>query len=226
MTSPALSELERRLGLSFKNTDLLAAAVTHCSAGKQNYERLEFLGDGILNAVIAAALFQLRKKASEGDLSRLRASLVRESTLASIARELSLKDFIQVGPGESGSHRRDSVLADVLEAIIGGVFLDSGFDQAQSLVMRLFDKRLQDLPDAESLKDAKTRLQEYLQARERPLPEYEVKQMTGPAHKRQFEVVCCLTDQDQQTTAQGTSRRRAEQAAAAAMLEQVLHVNA
>lgn len=225
MTKAALAELARRLQLDFADVSLLNSALTHSSVGKDNYERLEFLGDGILNAVIGAALFQQRPEASEGDLSRLRASLVRESTLASIAREHKLQDFIQVGPGETGSHRRDSVLADVLEAIIGAAFLDAGYEQAKALLLKLYAQRLQNLPDAESLKDAKTRLQEYLQARERPLPEYEVTQMTGPAHKRVFEVLCRLTDRDQQSQAQGSSRRRAEQAAAAAMLEQVLNVS-
>lgn len=223
MTKPAIVELEKRLQLSFADTSLLLTALTHRSVGADNYERLEFLGDGILNAVISHALFQRRPQATEGDLSRLRASLVRESTLAALGRELQLQDYILVGAGEAGSHRRESVLADVVESITGALYLDAGFAATESFLLRLFAQRLVDLPDAESLKDAKTRLQEYLQARERPLPEYTVENTRGPAHKRSFEVTCRLQDAELIATAQGSSRRRAEQAAAARLLEQLQH---
>ena len=222
MTKAATATLEHKLGIALSDARLLSSAVTHRSAGSDNYERLEFLGDGVLNAIIGAELYCLRPQSPEGDLSRLRASLVRESTLASIAKELELAEFVIVGAGESGSHRRDSVLADVLEAIIGTVYVDAGFEAAKTLVLGWFKQRLQDLPDAESLKDAKTRLQEFLQGRERDLPVYAVLNATGPEHKRIFEVSCRLQDSGEQTISTGRSRRRAEQAAAQAMLDQFL----
>jgi ribonuclease-3 len=208
------------LGVRFADSRLLATALTHRSAGAENYERLEFLGDGILNALIGAELYRRQPAANEGDLSRLRASLVRESTLAEIAAELELSEYVQVGAGETGSHRRKSVLADVLEAIIGAVYIDAGFTAAQELVLGWFASRLQNLPDAESLKDAKTRLQEYLQAREQGLPVYVVLNTTGPAHDRRFEVSCTVPDtlSEMITQAGGSSRRRAEQEAARLML--------
>lgn len=217
------TELERSLGTRFRDKKLLNSALTHRSAGADNYERLEFLGDGILNAVIGAALYEHRQQASEGDLSRLRASLVRESTLAEIARELELDRYISLGAGESGSQRRASVLADVLEALIGACYLDRGFETARSMILHLYRQRIEQLPDAESLKDAKTRLQEFLQARERALPAYEVLRTDGPAHKRIFEVSCRLQDSGAAVTATGSSRRRAEQAAAEQLLEQLQH---
>ena len=220
MTKPLTAELERRLGIQLTNAALLATALTHRSVGSDNYERLEFLGDGILNALIGAELYKLRPRASEGDLSRLRASLVRESTLAEIAAELELAAYVNVGAGETGSHRRKSVLADVLEAIIGAVYVDAGYQAAQSLVLKWFASRLKTLPDAESLKDAKTRLQEFLQGRKRALPEYEVLSASGPDHDTTFTVQCRLADDSAELTteASGTSRRRAEQEAARLML--------
>ncbi len=224
MTKQPLKALERKLGIRFTDPQLLAAATTHRSVGPDNYERLEFLGDGILNALIGAELFRICPKAPEGDLSRLRASLVRESTLAAIGRELSLFEFVEVGPGESGSHRRASVVADVLEAIIGAVFLDAGYEVTNNLVLNWFAQRLQDLPDAETLKDAKTRLQEYLQGREMPLPVYAVVGTSGPAHQRIFEVSCQLQgDSQEPIRARGSSRRRAEQVAAELMLDRLLN---
>lgn len=225
MIKPATAEIEKRLQLRFADSSLLLTALTHRSAGSDNYERLEFLGDGVLNAVIGHALYLRRPQASEGDLSRLRASLVRESTLAALGRELNLQEYILVGAGEAGSHRRESVLADVIESITGALYLDAGFAAAQEFLLRLFASRLDELPDAETLKDAKTRLQEYLQARERPLPEYAVQKTSGPAHKRCFEVACRLSDAQLITHAQGSSRRRAEQAAAQAMLDTLTHVS-
>lgn len=221
MTRLPLTVIERSLGHRFTDADLLASALTHRSVGSDNYERLEFLGDGILNALIGEALFSQRQEANEGDLSRLRASLVCQSCLASIARELGLSEYVRLGPGESGAQRRDSVLADVLEALIGAIYLDAGFARVRAFVLGLYADRLEQLPDAESLKDAKTRLQEFLQARERPVPEYSVVSSTGPAHKQLFEVNCQLPDSQEQTVAHGRSRRRAEQAAAEAMLAQL-----
>lgn len=222
-TNRQLDTLAARLGHDFRSTALLAEAVTHRSAGNGHNERLEFLGDGVLNFVIAAALFERRPDAPEGDLSRLRASLVRETTLAEIAGELDLGAFLRMGSGElrSGGFRRASILADALEAICGAVYRDAGFAAAESLILRLFARRLDDLPDAGALKDAKTRLQEWLQARGRPLPCYALVSESGEAHKRHFVARCTLSDADASTEGEGGGRRRAEQAAAERMLEQI-----
>ncbi len=215
---PAL--LARAIGVEFDDPAWLTLALRHRSAGSQNNERLEFLGDSILNFVVAEQLFQRRPQSSEGALSRLRASVVREETLAEVARALSLGDYLVLGSGElkSGGYRRSSILADAVEAIIGAVFLDRGFDVARDLVIRLFQDILVNLPEAAKLKDAKTRLQEYLQGMRRDLPSYEVVDVQGQAHKQVFEVVCRVTDPGMETTARGSSRRKAEQAAAEKML--------
>jgi ribonuclease-3 len=196
-------------------------ALRHRSAGNMNNERLEFLGDAVLNLVIANQLYAMHSKATEGELSRWRASLVREESLAVIARELDLGSYLVLGPGElkSGGFRRDSILADALEATIGAVYLDQGFDVAQALLVRLFERMLQDLPDAASLKDPKTRLQEWLQGSKRELPSYEVTSIRGQAHKQVFEVTCTLSDTQQTAVGRGSSRRKAEQAAAESMFE-------
>lgn len=212
--------LSRRLGHEFANADLLKVALTHRSAGGGDNERLEFLGDSVLNMVIAHALFEARPHAPEGDLSRLRASLVRERTLAEVATELELGPCLQMGQGErrSGGARRASVQADALEAVIGAVFQDAGFEAAAALVRRLFADRLAELPSADSLKDAKTRLQEYLQGRGRELPRYEIVSTSGVDHERHFVARCSLADAPQTADGEGSGRRRAEQAAARAML--------
>ena len=217
----APEKLAQHLGVTFANTELLEMALRHRSAGNMNNERLEFLGDAVLNLVIANQLYALRSKATEGELSRWRASLVREESLAIIARELALGNYLVLGSGElkSGGFRRDSILADALEAIIGAVYLDQGFDVAQALLVRLFERMLQDLPDAASLKDPKTRLQEWLQGSKRELPSYEVTQIRGQAHKQVFEVTCRLSDTQQTAIGSGSSRRKAEQAAAESMFE-------
>lgn len=215
---PAL--LARAIGVEFDNSAWLDLALRHRSAGAQNNERLEFLGDSVLNFVIAAQLFHLRPDAPEGALSRLRASVVREETLAEVARLLELGDYLVLGSGElkSGGFRRSSILADAVEAIIGAVYLDRGFDVAQGLVVRLFQDILENLPEAAKLKDPKTRLQEYLQGQRRELPSYEVVDVQGQAHRQVFEVVCRVSDPDAKTQARGSSRRKAEQAAAEKML--------
>lgn len=222
----SLARLARRLGHEFGNVDLLAEAVRHRSAGGNHNERLEFLGDGVLNFVVAAALFEQRPDVPEGDLSRLRASLVRETTLAEIAAELELGDFLRMGSGElrSGGFRRASTLADALEAVFGAVYRDAGFVAAQALILRLFASRLEQLPDAGALKDAKTRLQEWLQARGRAVPRYSVVAETGEDHNRHFIACCELADSDGRAEGEGGSRRRAEQAAAQQMLEQLADV--
>jgi len=213
------------LGYEFRRTDLLRLALTHRSCGNPNNERLEFLGDGVLNMVVADLLFHARPAVPEGDLSRLRARIVRERTLAEVARALRLGDHVLLGPGElkSGGFLRDSILADALEAIIGAVFLDGGFDAAQILVEHLMSARIEALPDAEVLKDPKTRLQELLQARNLKLPEYEVIGERGADHDRMFTVVCRVEMLDGPIEATSTSRRKAEQAAAKRALDAMSH---
>jgi ribonuclease-3 len=215
--------LLRALGHRFGDAALLQRALTHRSAGPDNNERLEFLGDALLNLAIADALYRLRPAAPEGDLSRLRASLVREPTLAAAARRISLGESIHLGAGElrSGGFRRDSILADGLEALIGAVYLDAGFEAATALCRRLLEPELAALPDAGSLKDAKTRLQEWLQAIPRPLPEYSVLREEGPPHRRIFTVRCRLIDDESALEADGNSRRAAEQTAAERMLRRL-----
>jgi len=218
-----LSELTTRLDYLFKNTDLLDEALTHRSAGARNNERLEFLGDGILNFVIADALFKLHPDLREGDLSRLRASLVNGETLAEIARDLNLGDCLKLGSGElkSGGFRRSSILADAVESILGAVYCDSGFDACQALILRLFDHRLKNLPNINSLKDPKTRLQELLQSRRLTIPVYDVLNVSGKAHAQIFKVQCTIEEINCVTQAEGGSRRKAEQLAAEAAYLQV-----
>ena len=219
VTAP--EKLAQHIGITFANPELLEMALRHRSAGNMNNERLEFLGDAVLNLVIANQLYSMHSKATEGELSRWRASLVREESLAVIARELDLGNYLVLGSGElkSGGFRRDSILADALEATIGAVYLDQGFDVAQALLVRLFERMLQDLPDAASLKDPKTRLQEWLQGSKRELPSYEVTKIRGQAHKQVFEVTCRLSDTQRTAIGSGSSRRKAEQAAAESMFE-------
>lgn len=211
------------LGYHFRRSDLLRLALTHRSCGNPNNERLEFLGDGVLNMVVAELLFHARPDVPEGDLSRLRARIVRERTLAEVARSLQLGDHVLLGPGElkSGGFLRDSILADALEAVIGAVFLDGGFDAARTLVESLMSGRIGALPDAEALKDPKTRLQELLQARAFKLPEYEVIDERGADHDRTFTVICRVDILDEPIEATSTSRRKAEQAAAKRAIETI-----
>jgi ribonuclease-3 len=212
--------LARRLGHDFDEPQLLIEALTHRSAGSRHNERLEFLGDSVLNCVIAAALYAQCPEVPEGDLTRLRASLVRERTLAQIAGEIALDRSLRLGANErrSGVYRRASTLSDTLEAVIGAVYLDAGFETAREMVLRLYVQRLATLPDADSLKDAKTRLQEWLQAQGRPLPCYETVDMIGAEHARHFVVRCELADDEAVVEGEGSGRRRAEQEAARAML--------
>jgi ribonuclease III len=215
--------LQRVLGYRFQDGRLLQRALTHRSIGHDNNERLEYLGDALLNFVIGEAVFLSQAKASEGELSRLRATLVREETLAQVARRIDLGDEVLLGSGElkSGGFRRDSILADALEAVLGAVHLDGGFDAARSLCLRLFEPELQHLPDPDTLKDAKTRLQERLQAASRPLPEYSVLSEEGPPHQRAFRVRCRLPDSAAETTGEGASRKIAEQRSAERMLQEL-----
>jgi ribonuclease-3 len=215
-----LDRLCTELGYRFTDSALLEAALTHRSAGSVNNERLEFLGDAILNFTIAAELYRRFDAASEGELSRLRASLVRGETLALLARELSLGDYISLGQGElkSGGYERDSTLADTLEAVIGAVYLDGGLEACQIMLRSLYHHRFVSLSPTTQLKDPKTRLQEYLQSRKMALPVYSVLEIKGEAHAQTFLVEChaagvCATQ------GEGNSRRRAEQDAACKVLE-------
>ena len=216
--------LQRALGYPFKNGSLLAQALTHRSCGQPHNERLEFLGDGLLNFVIGETVYRQRSSSAEGELSRLRIRLVREETLAEVARRLNLGDAIRLGTGElrSGGFRRDSILADALEAVLGAVYLDGGFEEARAVCERIFAPEIMALPDTDALKDAKTRLQEALQAAARPLPEYRLIEESGPAHLRRFLVACRLPDSVEVTEGEAASRKLAEQLAAEKMLEQLL----
>ncbi|MES1930063.1 ribonuclease III [Salinisphaera dokdonensis CL-ES53] len=217
----ARATLEARLGYVFETRELLEQALTHRSAAPDHNERLEFLGDGVLNFVIAAALFEQCVDAPEGDLSRLRAALVRERTLAVIADEIELGQAIVLGPGEmrNGSRRRVSILADGVEALLGAIYCEGGFDAARKVIMHLYAQRLATLPSAASLKDSKTRLQEWLQARARNRPEYELVSVTGADHCQHFVSRCTLVDTGAAVEGEGGGRRKAEQDAARRMLE-------
>lgn len=207
------------LGYAFGKPGLLEEALTHRSAAGRNNERLEFLGDSLLNAVIAAELFCRYPRASEGELSRLRASLVKGPTLAELARRLQLGECLRLGPGElkTGGSRRTSILADALEALFGAVYLDGGFETCRRLILDLYREHLAALPEVDELTDPKTRLQEYLQARHEARPQYRVLEVSGEPHAQRFTVVCSADAV--QTVAVGTSRRQAEQEAARKALE-------
>jgi ribonuclease-3 len=208
------------LNYSFSDETLLELALTHRSASKHNNERLEFLGDSYLNYAVARKLYEIRSTDSEGDLSRLRAYLVRGTTLAAIGRGLGLERQVVLGPGElrTGGSHRDSVLANAVEAVLGAVLLDGGYSAADSCVHRLLASRIADLPDASSLKDPKTRLQEWLQGRGHALPNYALESSSGEPHQRIFTVACTVSENDRRTLGKGRSRREAEQDAAERML--------
>ncbi len=203
-------------GYSFSNAELLRQALTHRSFGAPHNERLEFLGDGVLNCVVAAVLFARFGQLAEGELSRLRASLVNQQSLHEIAQRIDLGPHLLLGEGElrSGGAQRPSILADALEALIGGVFLDGGFDAARALVQRLLEQPLQSADPQSIGKDAKTLLQEFLQARHLPLPQYSVIATAGGAHEQSFRVECAVPELNIRTQGEGTSRRSAEQVAA------------
>lgn len=216
--------LARLLGHDFKNPQLLIQALTHRSHGSPNNERLEFLGDSVLNLVVADQLYQRYPKLPEGDLSRLRASLVKESTLAEIAVALNIGDSLQLGEGElkSAGWRRPSVLADAMEAIIGATYIDGGFTASQQLVGRLYADRLDKLDPKAVGKDAKSLLQEYLQAQKADVPEYTVLATEGEAHCQTFRVECHVRKFQLKTQGEGSSRRAAEQLAAQTAYEQLM----
>lgn len=212
--------LERAIGYHFARAELLEQALTHRSAGAVHNERLEFLGDALIGFLIAEALWERFPGADEGTLSRLRASLVKREALAELARELGLGDYLFLGPGEvrTGGHARDSILANAFEAVLGALYLDAGFDQSKTRVLALFARRLAQTTLEGSIKDPKTRLQEWLQGRRRPLPDYLVEAVGGNQHDQIFVVSCNLTDADLVTRAEGGTRRGAEQEAAQQML--------
>ena len=220
-TSPVLSELQVRLGYAFRQQGLLQQAVTHRSFSADHNERLEFLGDSVLNLSVANLLYGQLASLPEGDLSRVRANLVKQDTLHQLAKTLDLPAVMRLGEGEmrSGGQNRPSILADALEAIIGAVYLDGGYKDAQDLVERLFAK-VDIKPDLQAVgKDPKTELHEWLQGRKLALPKYTVVGTSGAAHRQQFEVSCEVTELRQTQQGSGASRRAAEQAAAAAMLQ-------
>ncbi len=218
-----MSALQDQLGYKFKDPALLQTAVTHRSYGAGNNERLEFLGDSILNFTIAEALFKKFPQAPEGDLSRLRALLVKGETLAEIARYLGLGQYLRLGEGElkSGGSERSSILADSVEAIIGAIYLDSGFEIARVCVLGWFSSRLEGISLAAYDKDPKTELQEWLQARKQPLPRYEVVKIEGEAHRQQFTVSCTVSLAQEPEIATAASRRGAEKEAATLMLNRL-----
>ncbi|HKD54101.1 MAG TPA: ribonuclease III [Steroidobacteraceae bacterium] len=212
-----------RFGYEPRDLALFRAALTHRSATGPNNERLEFLGDAVLNLIIANRLYAAFPQATEGDLSRLRARLVSREPLAEIALGLGVGAMLQLGSGElkSGGFRRQSILADALEALCGAVFLDGGLPAAEAVVARLFEARIAALPEPEALKDAKTRLQEYLQSRSLTLPRYSVLGIEGEDHAQTFRVTCEVAGLGLRVEGSGSSRRRAEQQAAGRMLAEI-----
>lgn len=219
MNTQPWQALAARLPHQFHNPQLLKQALTHRSHSAEHNERLEFLGDALLETIISAELYARKPHAPEGDLTRIRASIVNRNQLAELAKSLNIGDALLLGPGErkSGGKRRDSTLADAVEAIIAAVYLDSDFTQCTAFTLNIFADVLHQLPNAEELKDAKTRLQEYLQGRGLPRPIYTVSAERGPEHAREFDVT--VTSQHHTVTASGNSRKKAEQQAAEALLQ-------
>lgn len=218
-----LAELERRLGHKFANADLAGQALTHRSHGTPHNERLEFLGDSLLNCAVATLLYERFGKLPEGDLSRLRAALVNQSSLSKVASGLGLGDRLRLGEGElkSGGFRRPSILADAVEALLGAVYLDAGFEAVRNVVEKLLGERIDDREDLPVAKDPKTALQEHLQARKLALPRYSVQRTDGEAHDQTFTVECRIDDLGIVASGQGASRRAAEQEAAEGVLAQL-----
>ena len=208
--------LERDLGYVFLDKDLLARALTHRSKGGDNYERLEFLGDSVLSFVVAAQLYTQFSELSEGELTRLRARLVRMETLAGLARNLDLGNYLALGGGElkSGGYDRDSILADALEAIFGAIYVEAGYAGARAVIAHLYQQTLADIDPRYVEKDPKTQLQEYLQKHALNTPVYTVTAMAGEAHQQTFVVACQVPGLDQLIKGEGNSRRAAEQQAA------------
>lgn len=222
MTIP-VNKLQRRIGYQFTTLELLELALTHRSANGTHNERLEFLGDSILSFVIADDLYHRFPKVDEGDMSRMRATLVRGNTLAELGREFELGDVLHLGPGElkSGGFRRDSILADAVEAIIGAVYLDSDIETVRGIVLEWYQERLKTIQPGANQKDPKTRLQEFLQGKRKPLPAYNVIKVHGEAHNQEFTVECSVAGLERSVIGKGSSRRKAEQAAAELALQKL-----
>ena len=221
----ALDSLERRLAYAFTRRELLNQALTHRSHGSPHNERLEFLGDGMLNCIIASVLYERFAKLPEGDLSRLRATLVNQQALSEIAQSLGLGDLLRLGEGElkSGGFRRPSILADALEAVFGAIFLDGGFDRVSAVIGELYEQRIGEIDAGALTKDPKTTLQEYLQGKRLALPRYAVVSVSGDAHQQTFLVECEIAELGMKAQGSGSSRRVAEQEAAAGTLAQINH---
>ena len=219
----AAAWLKKSLAYEFDDEHLLRQALTHRSAPGSNNERLEFLGDAVLQLVVSELVFEKTHNASEGQLSRLRSTLVKDTTLAEVATILGIGEHLILGSGEkkSGGHRRSSILADALEAIFGAAYLDSGLAGARNIIHAAYGERMHELPEEADLRDPKSRLQEFLQARKMALPEYAVQNISGKAHNQSFEVSCSIPELDAVTIGNGSTRRDAEQEAAAVMLEKI-----
>ncbi|BBO26895.1 MAG: ribonuclease III [Pseudomonadota bacterium] len=219
------AKLSRQIGYEFKDTGLLKQALTHRSAAKQHNERLEFLGDAVLGMIIARELYDKFPQVPEGKLTRMRSTLVKGDTLAELARESDVGELMNLGPGElkSGGHRRSSIIADAMEAIIGAIYLEAGLEQTEQVVLHLWKSRINKLDPNEHPKDAKTRLQEFLQSRKLPLPVYEVVKITGKDHAQTFVVHCQVANLNSPLEGVGSSRRKAEQQAANLALETLMN---
>lgn len=214
--SRLLAELQHKLGYQFQQRQLLLQGLTHCSADDRHNERLEFLGDAILSFVVADLLYQRFPQVNEGELSRMRATLVCDITLAALAHEYGIGDYLLLGPGEvkSGGRYRQSILAGAVEALVGAAYLDGGITAAHKLIYHWYQQQLEKISPGEQQKDAKTRLQEMLQCQQQPLPLYNLVQIEGEAHRRQFTIHCQVIDLPEPAIGVGSSRRRAEQMAA------------
>jgi ribonuclease-3 len=220
----AESWLDKVLNYRFQNPELFQQALTHRSASNRNNERLEFLGDAVLDFVVSGVVYQAYPEAAEGDLSKLRALLVKESSLAKLASEIGLGEHLILGSGEqkTGGHRRESILADALEAVFGAVYLDGGHDAAKQLIDGLYEQRYRTLPDIQDLRDPKTRLQEWLQGRKMAVPCYELVEVSGEDHEKRFTVSCTVIENSAVSKGEAKTRRKAEQNAARKMLEILL----
>jgi ribonuclease-3 len=216
-----LVTIDERLGYQFNNRSLLEQALCHRSAGKPNNERLEFLGDAVLGFVVSELLYRRFPEADEGELSRLRSQLVQRSTLAELARDLRLGEVLRLGPGElkSGGAERESILADAMEALVSAIYLDGGLAACEERVRHWMGSRMQALLPSDQAKDAKTRLQEWLQARRKPLPGYSVQQVSGSGHQQVFTIQCVVEGLPAPLSATGTTRKEAEQKVAAQALQ-------
>ena len=227
MVKPDLSLFQSKLGYSFKRLELLQQALTHRSFSNAHNERLEFLGDSLLNAAIAELVYQHYPNVPEGHLSAMRSSLVRRETLAEIALGIRLGDFLLLGGGtlKTGGHRLESILADAYEAVVAAVYLDSDWCSCCNMIKTHFAGRIEGLENMTSLRDAKSRLQEWLQARALPLPEYQTVEVAGPGHAKRFQIKCVIEGLDGDFVGEGSNRRAAEQQAAAMAIEAIEHQN-